>query len=77
MDPDPKKSNADQESVQQLLLLAQLSFEAAADIIYRLTKEREHKIENESAFISKCVTQARKELSGGRRDDNWYSRQWW
>ena len=52
----------DDHSLQQLSLLHELSFEAASEIIWKLTKEREYPITNPSAFVSRCVSSARKEI---------------
>jgi hypothetical protein len=52
--------SCDPHSCLQLKLLAQVDKIAAADIMWKLTKMRENPIENPSAFVNKCVTQARK-----------------
>ena len=54
--------SCDPHSSLQLKLLAQVDRIAAADIIWKLTKVREDPIENPSAFVNKCVTQARKAM---------------
>jgi hypothetical protein len=58
--------SCDAHSCLQLKLLAQVDKIAAADIMWKLTKMREDPIENPSAFVNKCVTQARK-----ARMDRW------
>ena len=57
----------DAHSRLQLKLLTQVDKVAGADVIWKLTKTRDDPITNPSAFVSRCITQARKELMDRRR----------
>ena len=70
--PILKRREVDADATEQLVLLAQLDFAAASEIAFKLTKGRENEIQNPSAFVSKCVSAARKELSTSK----WSQKSW-
>ena len=59
----------DSHASEQLDLLRECNPEAASDIVWKLTKERsdEHQLGNPSAFVSRCVTSARKQRQSADR----------
>ncbi len=61
----------DEHARLQLSLFAELSYEGASEIMWKLKKEREQVIGNPSAFVAKCVTQARRQYHGERYHSRW------
>ena len=53
----------DEAARLQLELLQEVNHQAAAECVWKLSKEREGGIWNPSGFLSRCVTQWRKDLS--------------
>ncbi len=67
-----RRFGVDAHARMQLTLLAEVSYQSASEIVWKLTKERESPIENTSAFIAKCVTSSRKHIHDhGDRSWNW------
>ena len=58
-----QEHGVDFHASQQLELLYQQDSNAAGDVIWKLTKERDRPIENCSAFVSRTITNTRKSMN--------------